>query len=383
MKPFQIWLPLFNISWETPSFSRDVERAQRSWDGEDRIWLIPGLKEVKRWSIKEGLSTFNECAIPSETFNNITIVNVSKNRTFFPQEGNGIPGEWGGNFPENLLNLWVSSNPTFISIDNKFKMNIPFFINDKVAYKEVIRTMPPGPIIPITKVDKEDLLVELKWTPNNNIESISPEVESSEFFGKYKWEKEPKNTFNLAVNDGGKKAFHTAILWKQPIQEMFPLGGGIDLLNHNSYLRRCLKDKQKNKVNIALQASRLTTVGWTTLEKQMVFPALYSGCMKNLLFEIEGSFDIEVNSFEELTEHELYTETFHSRIEVTRIFGWEGYFWWQLNNLVNVENKSIKTCELCEGMISGKIDKRYCSKKENPDCFRKRKAANKRNERKK
>jgi hypothetical protein len=68
---------------------------------------------------------------------------------------------------------------------------------------------------------------------------------------------------------------------------------------------------------------------------------------------------------------------------VTRIFGWEGYFWWELNKFVNVENESIKPCELCGKIIHEKKDKAFCSRKDNPDCYRKRKKLNKSREKEK
>jgi len=43
-----------------------------------------------------------------------------------------------------------------------------------------------------------------------------------------------------------------------------------------------------------------------------------------LLFDIEGSYNIEANNFKELLNHERYNDIFHKRIHVTRVFGWEG-----------------------------------------------------------
>ncbi len=81
------------------------ESAQRNWLGEDKIWLIPGLKEVKRWSSQVEIFTYRECAIPSETFNAVTIVNVSKQRAMYPPVENAILEGLGGKLPKNSLNL--------------------------------------------------------------------------------------------------------------------------------------------------------------------------------------------------------------------------------------------------------------------------------------
>jgi len=51
-----------------------------------------------------------------------------------------------------------------------------------------------------------------------------------------------------------------------------------------------------------------------------------------------------------------------------------------LNNIVNIEKGSINTCDLCGNIISGKKDKKFCNKKEKPNCFKRRRASDKRKE---
>ncbi|WP_242272078.1 hypothetical protein [Bacillus cereus group sp. BfR-BA-01310] len=141
------------------------------------------------------------------------------------------------------------------------------------------------------------------------------------------WEKKPTtNSLNIVVNKEGRKSFHVALLWNEPFREMFPLGGGIDLLNHKNHLKHCIKNLEKNLDNVASQANRLTAVGWTTLENQIISTALVTEGLEALSFNIEGRFNIAANCFKALLEHERYNEIFHSRVNVTRIFGWEGYF---------------------------------------------------------
>ncbi|MFS0776481.1 hypothetical protein ABC255_10775 [Neobacillus sp. 3P2-tot-E-2] len=389
MKPIQLWLPVLNVSWDTPSFKRDVERAQRKWLGEDRIWLLPEIDEIVRWELREETTTIFECAIPSETFNMITVVNVSKDGAMYPQVGDAIPSSWNGKLPKNLFAMWINSgDPTFISsTKNWIKMTMPYIKKNKLSYVERRVDLSPGPGIPCYLLNEEERQIELTWPPKGSrfVESISPETESKEFFGEFKWENEPTgDKGNIVVNNDGVKAFHTEILWKKPFNEMFPLGGGcVDLLNHWTYLNSCIKSIDENRSNITTQVCRFSSEGWTNLEWQMVWPAYVTGNMRKLLFDIEGTFNIEVNDIKELLQHERYFHIFHEKIPVTRIFGWEGYFWWELNNIVNVENKSINTCNLCGNIIHGKKGKSFCNKEDNLDCYRKRKRFDKRKERKK
>lgn len=382
MRQIQIWLPLLNNSWDIPSFKRDIERAQKNWCGEDRIWFLPGFKEIKRWQNEK--TTLFECAIPSETFNLITVVNVSKDGKMHPSKGDSIPENWNGNLPQNLFELWINTgNPRLISTNNTFRITTPAYIRNELFYVEREVKLPPGPSVPFSIIDEKKREVSLSWPPEGRIvESISPEAESKELFGEYKWEdKSTPENLNTVVNNNGRRAIHTAILWNEPFNEMFPLGGGIDLLYHWSYLKKSIKELETNRGNISAQVNRFSSEGWTDLESQMVIPAARTDDMQALLFDIEGKFDISANNLEELANHPKYDDVFHDRIPVTRLFGWEGYFWWELNNIVNVKRKSIKTCELCGNIIHGKRDKTFCSKKDNPSCYRNRKKLNKRKER--
>lgn len=386
MRPIQLWLPLLNVSWDTPSFSRDIQRAQREWLGEDKVWLLPGLKETKRWCLQAGVSTYKECAIPSESFNVITIADVSNNTGMYPPVDTALPKDWNGKLPHNLLDLWLNSDdPAFGSTNNHFKMNLPFFSDEKVFFREVDVGFSPGPSFPIADINEENNEIRLKWPPDdsNIIESISPEAESREVFGKYRWEEEPvTNGLNTVVNENGRKATHTILLWDFPFKEMFPLGGGMDLLNQKQQLKYYALHAEKNQNRIAEQVSKFTSQGWTTLENQLILPTLVTEGLEEVFFNIESRFNIEVDSFKDLLNHKKYDEVFREMIPVTRIFGWEGYFWWELNNLVNKRGKSIKSCALCGNIITGRIDKEFCSKTENSACFNKRKANSKRDERK-
>ncbi|RID89025.1 hypothetical protein D1953_00150 [Peribacillus asahii] len=387
MKPIQLWLPFFNKSWDTPSFSRDIQRAQRNWLGEDRIWLLPGLNEVKRWSKSVSIFKYHECAIPSETLNCITVVNVSKDGAFYPPIGNPIPEKWKGIIPTNLLNLWLnSSNFGFVSAKKTINLPLPFFKENEVIYKEVEIGLTPGPSFPISEFDEETHEVVLKLTSdeNSSVEIISPEAESLKLNGPYQWDNQPtEETLNLVINKDGKKSFHSAILWNEPFFRMFPDGGGMDLLNHRNLMKNCARDIEKNRSKIKLQANNFTKEGWTNLEALIIAPTLMTKGPESLLFDIEGSFNIEVDNLRELLDHPKYKEIFKEKVPVTRIFGWEGYLWWELNKIVNIENKFMKTCSLCGNIIYGKKGKTFCNQEDNLDCYRKRKRLDKRRERKK
>lgn len=368
-----MWLPWLN-NWSSSAFLRDIERAQKKWELEDRIWLYPNLKEKKKWIREFYGFTFTECAIPSETLNFIDVVRVSNDGDMYPPFVKGIPQEWKGKLPTNLLLQWLNSdNPSPIQANDSFEMHAPFFYQDQVIFRKVPVNLSPGPIFPTTDINEEKKEIVFGWPPNegNIIDTVSPEAESYKILGQYSWD---DGIDHMVLNNDGKRAEHIALYWPAPFNEMFPLGGGMDLLKQKNDMNECIRDIDSNKFIIAKNACRLSSQGETTLEKQLINPMLMTKSVDELLFKIEGSYNIVVNRLEDLINHRDYKEAFLKSIPVTNIYGWEGYFWWELNNKVN----DIKHCSLCGKIITGKKDKVYCNKKENEACFKDRTNANKR-----
>jgi hypothetical protein len=73
-----------------------------------------------------GTTILHECAIPSETFNMITVVNVAKDGTMFPSDVDTVPESWNGKLPNNLFELWINSgDPALVRTKNVFRMATP------------------------------------------------------------------------------------------------------------------------------------------------------------------------------------------------------------------------------------------------------------------
>ena len=59
--------------------------------------------------------------------------------------------------------------------------------------------------------------------------------------------------------------------------------------------------------------------------------------------------------------------------KVRRTLGWLGYFWWEFHRDLAAELLPA-FCSRCGKVITKKNARRYCSREENPECFRKRHA---------
>ena len=115
---------------------------------------------------------------------------------------------------------------------------------------------------------------------------------------------------------------------------MFPLGGGQDLLQQKLLMMQFIKDMDSHKkiikeTDVALNAGHFTFKGWTVLEKQVVMPTWIVAGEQEVVYYVDGRYDIKVNSIKELMSHKSYKEKFCSKVPITSIFGWEGFLWWE------------------------------------------------------
>jgi len=95
-----------------------------------------------------------------------------------------------------------------------------------------------------------------------------------------------------------------------------------------------------------------------------------------LRHQVGELFGVESNSIDELKGSPEFLQSMTDQTAVVRVFGWVGYFWWEfLQDL-----SDYKTIGICERLGCGSVltgghrDRRFCTKEENPECFRRRNA---------
>lgn len=392
-EPIQLWLPLINFNLLESSVSRDIERAQNEWNGEYRIWFIPGLKEVTRWVHKSSNRIgFSEVAIPSENINSITVHHIdNQNHIFPPIKIDDSSASWN-KIPDNLFRQWLNvGEPDLVPGKKKIKINLPVIKDNNIKYKEKDVSIKPGPFIPVENINNNKNELKFLWPPagkdNDFIKPISPETESLNEFGELTWENENSSNNVAILEKNDNKAINLWLKWPQPFNQILPIASGIDLIFHRSIMKKCVEqlkiNQTKSKNIISSNSNKFTTEGWTTKQQCWIEPRYLNQPRSGILMDIEGKFDISVDSFRELYNHDKYVEIFQNKIPINRVMGWEGYFWWELDNLINKEYKNVMICEKCGDIIMGRADKKYCNKKDNPKCYRDRMAKYKRKERSK
>lgn len=385
----QVWLPLFELTPLNAAYARDLQRAQKEWRGEPVIWLLPDIREVKRWYWDFRWFRFWECAVPSETINRILVLHVTEEGFCYPPIGIGLPQSWEGKIPEGLFRKWLNAGRVSLVPGLKeIKTTRPVFEGDRLSYEERLLKVEPGPVVPIVSFDENTGEFTCAWPPPGSHlpSSVSPETESQEICGPVVWEEKPLSPeLPTALDRSGSRSVNVWLQWPEPFNEMFPFGGSMDLMFHKALIKRCIEDLNEGKPGvldeIASWASRFTSQGWTTLELAYIAPTLEARGSKGLLTDIEGKYDIVTESLRELFSHADYCSKFRHQVDIPRVFGWLGYFWWELNQVVNESKEHVPICERCGWVLQGTRKKRYCGPNDNLECFRSRRAEDKRKER--
>ncbi len=388
--PVQVWAPFFQVSPLDELFSRDLHRAQREWRGEDRIWLMPDAKLVARWDVgKDG--RFSECLIPSEGINLISVTHVDEGgRTSPPLV---LPGDWQNALPKGLYRKWLNATPVVMEGPKSVALTVPVVADDRVSYVEETFEIEPGPIMPIAAMDESDRVTMSTWPPpgTNAVPPVSPETESSHFFGPLRRERVAIDGEQVEVvvpeKDPEFRAINVWMMWPDPFGALFPTGGGLDLIYHRGLMWHCIAGLAEGRHSEVLRETegwigRLTGESEAPLGKAWFMPKALADPEKSL-WEAEARFDIAVDSLAELIQSERFRDKASVPIRVRRVHGWLGYFWWEFYCDLS-GHVTIRVCQNCGQIIrGGHADRRYCNRLENPECHRQRNAEAQRRRRRK
>jgi hypothetical protein len=221
----QLWLPYFYSSPFDDIFLRDIERARREWTCEDRIWLLPDIDKPKKWRLKKGNTIINDLAVPSEKFNTILVVNVDEAGNFFRRPQYLIPRRWK-TLKGDLYEKFVNSKVTIKRGYCDFKCDVPYFSDETgelLGFKDKHFNSGPGRMLPINET--EDGGIDVKSSEvNGPLLSFLHEGE------KTTWDHEREDDCIVISKETGERGINGFLSWGQPFNEMFPCGGGPEVL---------------------------------------------------------------------------------------------------------------------------------------------------------
>lgn len=368
----QVWAPAIELSPYDDTSSRDLHRAREAWGGEDRLWLLPGLPRSVRW--KSG-AAFWERAVPAEQFNVINIHHVDEGGRMYPQLEK--PARWQRGLPKHLYRLWIQSRPRLSRAVTKYRIQAPKFEGESVSY--VYREFNVGSGLPIPgAVDVERGEVRLGWP--HHLAPISPETESERLYGTPRSQEDLKeeNVLHATAlpNDSRITGLHFSLEWPAPFNELFFTGGGADRLWHQAQMARLVRLAEEGQRKRALRdtrvwLSRFSEVAEAPLDKAWFLPKALADT-ELALYEVFANYEIRASDLNELASFDKFRDLMSKNVPVTRVFGWVGYFWWELSRDLQA-GLSIRRCQHCgNAIVGGRRHRRYCNRQENPTCYRDR-----------
>jgi hypothetical protein len=371
-EPIQLWLPLLNFSVFNDTMMRDLQRAKLKWNGQDRIWLLPEIEETKSWQI----GTFLELAVPSESFNIISILNVDEEDNIYFNADGMLPKEWK-KIPDDLLEQWLKAPlPDCITWIDSFKIRMPFISEKTVEYEIREHYLKPASSFPM-KIDGDEF--EINLTPKSKKNYISLEYEGKD---RFQGQQGKIGDMSCTIDQEGNVSLNTSLRWIEPFQSMFFLGGNADLIQHKYKMQNAIENNDTKTTKDWL--GRFVDEGKNDLFTIWLLPKIYgrddNENSEKLLLEIESKFNICCDNLDELLINPAYKKLFSQVYPIKRIFSWPGYLWWKLST--SMDQSKLKFCQRCRKLLTGKKNKKFCSKQDNPDCYRERRTYDKEQERK-
>jgi hypothetical protein len=385
-----------------PDVQRDVSRAHQAWNGEDRIYLLPWIKERIEFSqsieiaskiggdgsapgIGRVLYKFRLLAIQSERFEIIDIIHIdSNNRVFAP--GLQMPLIAGNDnlLPTQMYLQWINApGPQLIPSPGAAEFEVPVHKNGRVRFARVRLTQGPGPIAPFTKVNVKKQTVTASWPePNSGLPpTVSPEAESTEYYGRLRFSDQESGRVVLSETDSEMRALHINLGWHQPFDQCFRSGGGFDLWAERQRMQDLATKVGITEAAILSRLRPYLSMGKTTYAKSRLWPRLCAEGVPNALADVDLELSVSHSRLSALFRDPEFRRIDDRELSIQRIWGWRGYFWFEFFNDLCDGGGPPRQCLRCGRIIRGTGRKRVCNKADNSECYRARRTEGRRTER--
>ncbi len=323
-------------------------------------------------------------AAPGETLECIDIYHVGQNGYAYGppnfdrfSDGNvaGLLDAWL-DWPARRGILW--SEPVYVSF------NVPV-INGVEVTKERQKFLPRT----LPFVATQDGGVVLR-TPPGKVAPVFPEAEFAQHVGQeigpLRLEIDAGGIALFVAPDAGNRAWPAGILEAAPpLHGFYPTGIGLDDLHHWVRMRSVVEQARSEPV-AALQRARAVAspyldTGRTTRTWSWLMPQFYETNDWKTVIQRGAMLGLnDVRKWEELKDSEAWRKAMTEWIDIRRAWGPIGFFWALLIDRLE-SAQTARACERCGRPITGTQRRRFCSLEENGDCFRARRAADRRGER--
>jgi hypothetical protein len=384
MRPLQLWLPNVTGALALPEVQRDRERAFKAWRGEDVVWLLPGLQKPVRW-VEDKVTKV--LGIPAEQLDRLDVYHVGENGYVWGPEAEA-------RFPEGrvegllaaFLNVGkLGGGIEFYRAPDELQLRVPRIEDAKVVYKLRNLRLEPGSVMPVALAGDESGFFSMHWPPDETRwPTVSPEAESREQFGALESAEYQGMPVAVRREDPEFRALRIILKWLPPLTDLFSPASGADDM-HACAKMVALARKSRGDLTGALldskaAASRYVTDGETTLWSSWFLPIFAAEGIDGALIAAEARYDVQAANLKEVFQSEPLQQALSETVPIRRAWGAIGLFWALLLERLE-EGRSFQSCERCGRIIQGKRGKRFCGRDDDLQCYRQRRATDRRRER--
>lgn len=379
MDSLQVWLPFFGRSLGFADATRDMRRALEEWAFDHRIWVLPSLKKpIIRWQEKWLDASVQMCAVPGEMLECIDVHHVGENGHVY-----GIPQ--AERFPnsrvDGMLDTWLTwarsgdfhwDSPSRITID------VPEVIGKEVRYRQREFEAPSLP------VQKSGILLRHRTRTDGRVVTDADAAEAHRNrYGDLRRIKGKKGQpIIIGSADPHFRAVPGVLRPPELLQGLFPIGITLDAitacLEMASVMQQSTGDPHAALARAFTKAGPYISNGMSTLALTWFMPTFVElRDMKQVIQRGASLKLVDVREFGQLNQSEAWRKLMTRPVPVTRAWGPIGLFWALLIQRLKSEGL-VLSCERCGKILKGTRAKRFCNESENPECFRKRRATDRR-----
>ena len=385
MRALQVWLPTFASKINLPDAGRDARRAFELWRNESLVFLLPELKEPKRFSA----NGVHALAIPSEQLDRIDILHINSEGAIYAPTASALPPTVDG-----LLEAWLNvpklGGFELVPPQASFPFPVPRFDPEWSGYDVLSFDPSPGAMLPFVAKNTETREVTAAWPPEGSPLTVSPEAESCELF--------PLTNVNGCIDDAvtadGERVLRKFLKWPAPLDRFMPFLSGLDDLFCLQQTARIARQATTAPAEAYLAADRSAEPylfnGHSTRELSWLRPALKQKGAQHVLLQAEErgllvpqalrSRPWDDALLQELLKLASWQEVLRQTIPIRRAWGATGLFWSLFLDRLE-EGRTFATCQKCNRIIAAGPDKKFCSAADDRGCFRSRRAADQRRSR--
>jgi hypothetical protein len=372
-----------------------MHRAFEAWCGERTVWLLPEIQAPCRWQERPAPWDW-VLAIPAEHTERIDIYHVNVHGSV---SGVGGMKRFPHGCGEGLLNTWLNvfrdgGGCRLYACPETFSLPIPRLMGDAVEYEEEIFHIEPTNLFPIVATsDTQRWNGATVWPPEGCPAPISPEAESNARYGpfvRYEVEGVPLVT---STQDPELRGIHVAVRWPDPLQNLLGILPGPDILFHHAKMVDIACGSVDDLQGVLHKARNIAgsyvTPGWTITAHVELWPllgakqaaeGLRSGHLDQAVREVASKLRLGEASWETAQRSPAWRKRMEARHTITRAWGPIGLFWTLLLDQLD-QGRRFLECQDCLRLNPGKKGKQYCGPDDDPVCYARRRARDKRRER--